>query len=637
MAGRAGWALPGAALVTLVFTEVLRVWFPSVLFIVGDAGSTPAPLMGAFGLACLAVAPLLAGLRPHLPVKTTWLGGAVLLALGRLLLLFTDGGGTQVVVTTLAVIGATVALTALAAAPVGGQSVRLGVLFGVTAATGIHAALNTHDLVWRAGLGATIASIVIVLALLVATQAFASELDAGRTSPAPGAAWPWQVIGPLLLLVGVLGGVPGRVAIATGWPDLAVALTMAGAPALAVLAALIAPRVGPTVAGAGGAALVLVGTAGSLPAAGVVAVASQIVLMVGLGAIVGSTPLTTPDVDPRRRAVAASGAILAFGVLTFAYYAAYDVPLRINNRSILLLAAAWAACVGAAASWAGLSTTLRPMLDRRRLGRAAGALVVITALAGVGHVGAPVAAPAVGPPDQPIRVALYNVHMGFDTRGRFSVSDIAAVLRAHSPDVVVLNEVDRGWLTTGGHDVLRLLAAELGLDYHFARGADEVWGNGLLTRFPVEEFTSERLPRGNDAMVRSQFVAILATAQDQQLAVLGTHLSHVDDQGDTRLPQARAVAANVAVLRERGLPTVVMGDLNAGRDDPELATLASLLVNTVPEGVGTFPSWDPQAQIDHILISPDLMARDLAVPQTQASDHLPVVATVERVPSEPAD
>lgn len=167
------------------------------------------------------------------------------------------------------------------------------------------------------------------------------------------------------------------------------------------------------------------------------------------------------------------------------------------------------------------------------------------------------------------------------------------------------------------------------MPYVFGPAADEVWGNAILSRYPISEVRVERLPRGRDAMARSQLIAVLDVREDQRIAVIATHLSHVDVQGDTRLPQARSIAGTVARLRDRGVPVIVAGDLNAGPDDPELATFGDLARSAVPAGNPTFPSTAPEVQIDHILISEQFEVTGSSVPQILHSDHLPVFVTLQ--------
>jgi endonuclease/exonuclease/phosphatase family metal-dependent hydrolase len=42
----------------------------------------------------------------------------------------------------------------------------------------------------------------------------------------------------------------------------------------------------------------------------------------------------------------------------------------------------------------------------------------------------------------------------------------------------------------------------------------------------------------------------------------------------------------------------------------------------------TSPSDEPDEQVDHLIVSPDIVVSDVAAPATKASDHLPVAATL---------
>lgn len=627
--GEGGWCLPAAALITLTFVELLRVWLPSVIFVVGEAGATSAPTMGAFALACLAVGLLAAAALPRVPARVLWLAGVAGLVVGRLGVQVVDGGAAQAVTSTIGVVGGVVALVGLAAGAPSGQTARLGVLVGLASAVGQHAALGTYDLAWQSGLGPAAAVTILLTALVVAAGRFATDPGWGEETASAGPGWPWLVLAPALVLVGIITGVPARAAMSSGWSNGAVGAALVAAHGLAVAVAVAGARLGPDVMGTTGAALVAVGTAIALRPTGPLALTAQLGLAIGLGAVLAATASVAGSSTVRRRGLAAGGAILLFGVAAFVYYTAYDIALPFPNRAVLLVAALGLAALGLVAWYVGQTGT-QTVEDRER--SAVAVVAATVGLAALVWVAAPTVTtlePARGAADAPVRVALYNLHMGFDVKGRFAVDAQAAVLAAEPPDIVVLNEVDRGWLVTGGHDTLRLFADRLGLPHVFAPAADEVWGNALLSRYPVSELRIERLPRGGAPMMRSQLVAVIDVAEGQQLAVVGTHLSHVDSQGDTRLPQARAVAGTVARLRERSLPTVVLGDLNAEPGSPELATFDPFVRTALPSTAATWPSWDPVERIDHVLISDDLVARDLSVPDSLASDHLPVVVTLE--------
>ncbi len=76
---------------------------------------------------------------------------------------------------------------------------------------------------------------------------------------------------------------------------------------------------------------------------------------------------------------------------------------------------------------------------------------------------------------------------------------------------------------------------------------------------------------------------------------------------------------------------MLVGDLNARPDTPEIKTiLASLSDTWIEVGVGpgfTSPAENATARIDYLLHSPQLKPSTASVPVTPASDHLPVVAS----------
>src|SRR5207244_2823063 len=56
-----------------------------------------------------------------------------------------------------------------------------------------------------------------------------------------------------------------------------------------------------------------------------------------------------------------------------------------------------------------------------------------------------------------------------------------------SPDVLVLQEVVRGWMIDEQHDALSVLSERLGLPYVFGPNIGDLYGNALLSRFPMTD------------------------------------------------------------------------------------------------------------------------------------------------------
>lgn len=636
--------LVAMTLITAVTVGVLRMWLPTLSFAWAD-GTASLPTMLTAAVAVIAVsAPVLLYARNR--AASTLSAAVVVLAVVRMVVHLPLGGPARLTITSVGMIAGIVAMGLLARPAGRGGIGLLGLHLGVVLEAVGHLALGTFDLAWRTDPLALLVSAAVVLAAVAATRrcdvepAQSDAVDTPQDSTTMMlSAWPWLVTGPVLLLVGVLAGVPARAAIAMGLTDGVAAAWLAAALLLGAAAAITARTLGPARLGVAGAVLVLVGTAGALLPDGRNAVLAQLLLGLGLGAVVGAAAAVPDRSTPTARAMAVVGSWLLLTVGVVLYYGIHTVTLRLPARSVLLLTAAGVATIGALAG-----------RQVRRAGRAAGAdnhagtgdrasprtlaglligVVLLTLLTGVAaHRGPP-------PPQRAdagvgVRVALVNLRSGYDLDGRFAIERTAALLAAEDPDIVVLNEVDRGWLMHGGHDVLRLLSHELGLPAVFAPAADEVWGNAVLSRFPVTEVSVERLPRGVAPMARSQVTVVLDLDGTNRLAVIGTHLSRVGGPDDgTRIAQARAVAASVARHRERGQPVVVAGTFNAGPDTAEIETFGSLVSSALPRGMLTSPADDPDALLVQVLLSPDLRRRSSEAADVVISEHRPVFVTVE--------
>src|SRR5699024_10121826 len=130
--------------------DLVRVWTPSLITLVGQAAGTPPELMGMFALGCVAVgfiAMLAARSRPRAQAVALQICVAIALAC-RIVLQFVPGGLIQVIAGTVGVI-AIFSWLAVAAVILGDVMV-LGTAWGLSISTLTHAALGTWGTVWRA-------------------------------------------------------------------------------------------------------------------------------------------------------------------------------------------------------------------------------------------------------------------------------------------------------------------------------------------------------------------------------------------------------------------------------------------------------------------------------------------------------
>jgi endonuclease/exonuclease/phosphatase family metal-dependent hydrolase len=630
--GAAPALLVGVGLAILL--ESLRVWMASVLHIYGEPGQTPALELALFAglpfLLALAITPPALSLMDW---RRVVLATAAILGAGRLALQATPGGDWQLIIATVAVVGGLTWAAAIAASSFPRREVAVGIVGGL-AFDGIgHALLRSTPLPWRGGPLAWLAALALVTLLAwlawAAVRASAStEHPAALAAPA----WPWLLLAPLLPLHGIVAPV-SRLHTVTGWPEAAAVAVIAAAHIAALAAATTRLRLPTRTAGVIASGLVLIGlyaivTVGMPFETPPVLAAGHVLVIVGLGLGVAAIGRTTSRTTPPQRALVTLAALALGQLLVIAHYAGYDVPLPFTPTAVLWVAAAGFAIL-ASLGRADPERLPYPWLP----GRTVAASVLVIGL--TASVTVPIAASS--PPVEadgaglPVRVMTYNLNMGFSPAGVFGTSRMADVIRAESPDIVALQEVDRGWFITGGTDPLPRLSEQVGMPYVFAAAADDVWGNAVLSRYPIADVRSDPLPRGEPAMSRGA-LTVIVEVDEEEVAVVSTHLHHV--AGDTILRQAQAerVAGIARSLRDQGLPVVVMGDMNAEPAAPELEPLRRVLSHG-SGGRGAPPTWpaaDPVETIDHIWVSPDLSTGELSVPEVAASDHLPVAVTVTR-------
>ncbi|MEU1964256.1 endonuclease/exonuclease/phosphatase family protein [Micromonospora sediminicola] len=609
------------ALGVTVLLDVLRVWLPSVITLFGRAAETPAELLGAFALGWFVLALAAPGLVRRLGVRPVGLAAAGVLAVVRLLLTAGPGGTAQL---WLACAGLLAGLVWLAAAAALVDRPVAGLALGLAGNAVGHALLGTEDLVWRGGVLGWSLSVPLVLAFLAAVW-----LSATRRPATPSAGRrAWLLCGPALLLANQIALAPAVWSAAAGagspdFPGLArPAVPVLGGYAVLLFLAGVLLRM-PTrlarvlwpvalVAGA-----VLFATGRLVPA--------YLLTAVGLGGCLALTDSATDDAvagaDPDGRAAARRGraavvGMLVFAVATVAYYAAYD--LGYPNGWVPVAAAVLVALV----AFTGPPWSAPTLPDPARTWL----LLGLTASAGLGtHLHVPPSDPRPGGPPGTVRVTAYNIRMGFGIDGRLDLDAVARQLRG--ADVVLLSEVDRGWWLNGGHDTVALLAGRLGMPYVFAPAADPVWGDAVLTRFPVRTGRTRPLT-AHGAPTGAQALGVTLDLGGRELAVVATHLQ--PPPGRDPVEQAREVAA-FASEYAGGRPLVLGGDLNTEPDDPAFAEFTRAgLVDALAAGrpLRTSPADDPRAQIDHVFVSPGLTAAEVRAPRTEASDHLPVTLTV---------
>ena len=527
----------------------------------------------------------------------------------------------------------------------GGQAFAMGLVLGIAMDTAIKGAFSTLDMSWQPGPAS-----LLLVAFLVGAYGFLAHRVLAEDGPATEGEggrlrWvPLAALGPLLFLELLLFQNIGQQTALMGWdqPLVFLWLMVGNVLGLFAAAAVLARHVhGGRLAVAGLAglfALLVVGERSGVAAALVAMFGG--VAMAMTAAAVGASVGQGVEADPRtpapgagRRtapAVVASGVgMLVLLVATFLYYVNYELDLPGGASTVPpIVAAALILCTAAA-----LPVLSRPgPAPALGLPVASASLVLLLIPAGYWAYWREAA-----PREEaafPIRVVSYNLHQGFDQDGYLAIRDLAGAIEDQEADIVALQEVSRGWLIDGAFDMLPWLSRELDMPYVWAPAADSVWGNAVLSRYPIAESSVHPMPNNADIpMDRSYLTAVIPVGDSGPLTVLATHLHHREEEGHLRAPQITALV-DAWGGRER---TVLLGDLNAEPSDPEMLPLEEAgMVDVFPaspeyDGRGyTFTSWDPRRRIDYVWTSEDLRPTDFTLFGGTASDHLGVAVTLDK-------
>lgn len=235
-----------------------------------------------------------------------------------------------------------------------------------------------------------------------------------------------------------------------------------------------------------------------------------------------------------------------------------------------------------------------------------------------------------------MRVVSWNIqHLEQYDRTNSAEFALAQMLEMQKPDVLLLQEVDIDKARTNKADQLAEIRASLdALDSKFQETKlipkeDGKYGIGIVSKIPVVEWHSIELPRspigrrltfefGGESetfFVHDHPRAALAAILDNGFCVVNTHLSFMPVAAQMQM--IRVVIWAKKLARKHNVKLIIGGDFNfVGTGWLKLFGLRESVVGN------TFPAWNPEKQIDHILIDSQASFSTSAIgAQGPISDH----------------
>lgn len=238
-----------------------------------------------------------------------------------------------------------------------------------------------------------------------------------------------------------------------------------------------------------------------------------------------------------------------------------------------------------------------------------------------------------------LTVVSWNIHKcigGVDRRYR--PERVIEVLSHHTPDIVLLQEVDEGAKRSNGHRQVDLLGDALELPHRIYSVTHRLrreghYGNAILSRWPLEETHLLDLTIGTRKRRGAIYAKLRARINGHQrtVAVYNLHLGLAGSEREKQL--FRFLEHHPFRGLHEHTPVIVGGDLNDvwGTLGPKLLEPAGF----VRAGglYKTFPAWLPVRPLDGIFVRGDLAVHSCHPSQMKlartASDHRPLVAQLD--------
>jgi len=232
-----------------------------------------------------------------------------------------------------------------------------------------------------------------------------------------------------------------------------------------------------------------------------------------------------------------------------------------------------------------------------------------------------------------LRVMTYNIHVGVGMDKKLDLSRIAGVINSQHPDLVGLQEVDRGVERTQRIDEIAEIAKMTRMDYAFAfnlRYQGGQYGVAILSRYPIRAI-DHRLYKNRREAERRGFIRIEINLAGSVLNFVTTHLDYQYEDG--RVFETQQL---LSALKDVKGPLVLVGDFN----DVPAGEAYQLMRQTFDDEWSSarlgdegfsYPADKPTKRIDYIFTRrlDRIKARRAWIVETLASDHVPVVAELE--------
>jgi endonuclease/exonuclease/phosphatase family metal-dependent hydrolase len=244
------------------------------------------------------------------------------------------------------------------------------------------------------------------------------------------------------------------------------------------------------------------------------------------------------------------------------------------------------------------------------------------------------AALAFGQKEDSLRIITYNIHHANPPLrpGTIDVNAVVSSLKKYGDDIIALQEVDVNTKRSGNVDEAKEIATELDMQFFFAKAINYdggEYGVALLSRFELRDTQVLYLPMdtAKNGEQRVLATAIIRLPSRRSVMIACTHLDHRKD------PKSRELQMTTikAVAAKTKLAFVIAGDFNTEPGSTVLQSFDEAFQRSCEDCPLTFPADLPNKTIDFVGFKKSIKIKAIShavLPETYASDHLPVRAVV---------
>jgi endonuclease/exonuclease/phosphatase family metal-dependent hydrolase len=211
--------------------------------------------------------------------------------------------------------------------------------------------------------------------------------------------------------------------------------------------------------------------------------------------------------------------------------------------------------------------------------------------------------------------------------GKYDPDSLIDIIASENPDILCINEMDHLNERNDFTDMVKIFSEELGYPYYFFGKAIDYrkgeYGNVVFSKYPIISAENTAVPETSNKEDRAAIAAVVDLGADKYIKVITSHF------GLSAEEQVKAASLIVSIVEDSEYPVIFTGDLNCTPQAEQLAPIYSTLKDTaMTQEMLTYPADKPEKKIDYIFVSPEIEVVSAYVKKTNASDHLPYIATL---------